>query len=139
MAGQTVLDLDTLADRPVVLINKQEYRLWSIDLLPPIENHRVRKLLKRNDELAQKDDLSRAEEAELSKIFDEIARTVLDAPAAIHKKLTDKQRAEIIRSFLMPSLDILMKLLAAATPPAASTETPTGATLPPDSAGSTKA
>lgn len=136
MAGQTVLDLDTLADRPVVLINKKEYRLWSIDLLPPIENHRVRKLLKRNDELAAKDDLTLAEVKELQKIFDEITRTVLDAPLAIHKKLNDKQRAEIIRVFLMPSLDILMKLLAAATPPTG--ETPTGATSSPDSAGSTK-
>lgn len=138
MAGQTVLNLDTLADRPVVVIGTKEYRLWSIDILPPLDNHRVRKLLKRNDELAYKDgDLTRAEEAELKKLYDEIVRIVLDAPDAVHKKLKDKQRADIIRTFLLPSLDLLMKVLAAAQG-TSETTSPTGATSSQESAGSTQ-
>lgn len=138
MAGQTVLDLDTLIDRPVVVLGKKEYRLWTVDLLPPLDNHRVRKLLKRNDELALKDgELTKAEEKELAAIFGEIVRIVLDAPDGVHKKLTDKQRAEIIRVFQMPSLDLLMKVLAAAqaTPGASQT---TGSPSPTASPGTTQ-
>ena len=138
MASQPVLDLDTLTDRPTVRIARKDYRLWSIDMLPPLDNHRVRKLLRRNDELALKDDLTDKEEKELKVLFAAVAEIVLDAPAAVHKKLTDKQRAEIIRTFQMPSLDLLMKLLAAAQPPAATDAQPTGATSPPDSVGSTQ-
>jgi hypothetical protein len=130
-----VLDLDTLTDRPVVRINQKDYRLWSIDLLPPIENHRIRKLMKRNDEHATKDDQTKAEEAELKTIFDQITRVVLDAPDAIHKKLTDKQRAEVIRTFQMPSLDLLTKVLAAAMQGQAAA--PTGETSPGGSPAST--
>lgn len=138
MAGQTVLDLDTLIDRPVVVIDQKEYRLWTSDLLPPLDNHRVRKLLKRNDELALKEELTKAEEKELSTIFGEIVRIVLDAPEAVQKKLVDKQRAEIIRTFQMPSLDLLMKVLAAAQATQGTSQT-TGSPSPTASPGTTQA
>jgi hypothetical protein len=137
MAGQTVLNLDTLTDRPVVIIGGQEYRLWSIDLLPPLDNHRVRKLLRRNDELALKEDLTDEEATELDRLFDAIVRIVLDAPAEIHEQLTNKQRAEIIRTFQMPSLDLLMKVLAAAQATPATGLPPTGETSPGDSPATT--
>lgn len=134
-----VLDLDTFDDRPRVRIGKKEYRLWTIDLLPPIDNHRIRKLLKRNDELALQEDLSAADTKELKAIYYEVCRTVVDAPDAIHKKLTDKQRSEIIRTFQEPLIELLMKMLAAA--PTETTESalpPTGEKPPVDSAGSTQ-
>lgn len=140
MANTPVLDLDTIADRPTVVIRGKSYRLWSIDLLPPLDNHRVRKLLKRNNELAQKDELTKAEEKELKAIFDEITRIVLEAPDAVHAKLTDKQRAEIINVFQLPSLDLLVKfgeMLAAANP--TTTAAPTsGSPSPTDSPASTQ-
>jgi hypothetical protein len=136
---QPVLDLDTLADRPTVIFGKKEYRLWSSDLLPPLDNHRVRKLIRRIDEIALKDgELTKAEENELKKLFDEVTRVVLDAPDAVHKKLTDKHRAEIIRTFQMPSLDLLLKVLAAAQAQGATAAPPTGETSPLGSAGSTQ-
>lgn len=141
MASQPVLDLDTLADRPTVRINGKDYRLWSVDLLPPLDNHKVRKLLKRNEVLARQDDLTKAEEKELEKILDEICRIVLDAPEAVQKKLTAKQRAEIIQAFHLPSLQLLIKMLAAAD--AAVPDNPdasrTGERSPDESAGSTQA
>lgn len=135
MATQSVLDLDRLVDRPTVRINKKEYRLFTIDLLPPIENYQVRKLLKRNDELALKDELSKAEEQELKGLLDKIARIVLDAPDAIHKKLTDRQRVEIVQLFPVPSL-ILKYAAPTATEQAATGAIPTGATSSPASAAS---
>lgn len=141
MASQPVLDLDKLDDFPTIRINKKDYRIWSIDRLPPLDNHRVRKLLKRNDELARKDEITAKEEAELKKLFDEIARKVLDAPEAIHKKLTDKQRADIINVFQTPSLELFLKLgemLAAANQTTATADSTSGSSSPTDSPGSTQ-
>lgn len=147
MAGQPVLNLDSLIDRPVVIIGGAEYRLWTIDLLPPLDNYRVRRLIARGDALAMKEDLTPAEQDELAGsevdvltatgtvkqrrggVMDAIVRIVLDAPADVHEKLTDKHRSEIIRTFQMPSLDLLMKLLAAANP--AGGPSTTGETSPP--------
>lgn len=163
MAGQPVLNLDTFDDRTTVIVNGVHYRLWTIDILPPLDNHRVRRFLKRNDELAQKEELSDADIDELAGpaievpledgdppgtngattktvrrggLFEKCVRIILDAPDEIQQALNDKQRAEIIRAFQMPSPELLLltKLLAAANAPS-----PTGATSPPDSAGSTTA
>jgi hypothetical protein len=162
MAGQTVLNLDTLIDRPVVIISGEEYRLWSTDILPPLDNHRVQRLIKRVDAISLKEEPTDAELEELAGpvvkkngkpqtdadgneirrselgLFSKITRIVLDAPDDIHKALTDKQRAEIIRTFLTPPqlLEVFAKVLAAAqaTPTAVP---PTGETSPGGSPGTT--
>ena len=138
MASTPVLDLDTLADKPTVRISGKLYRLWSIDTLPPLENHRVRKMLRRIDELSLKDDLTAKEDKELTSLFDDVTRVVIDAPEAVHKKLKPKQQADIIQSFLMPSLHLIQGMLAAANSPTQTAESPTGASSPLGSAGSTQ-
>ncbi len=140
MASTPVLDLDTLIDRPTVKIGARVYRLYTIDLLPPLDNYKVRKLIRRGDELSLKDDLTKTEEKELGSILDDVVRLVLDAPDAIHKKLTDRQRVEIFQTFHVPSLEAMRKALAAAFDlmPGPVAATPTGATSPPDSPASTQ-
>lgn len=154
-----VLDLDTLANRPTVIIGGHEYRLFTVDLLPPLDNYRLRKLVKRGDELSLKDDLTEAELDELAGpvvkdddgtpkttpegeklrrggLLDKIARIVIEAPIEVHEKLTDRQRVEIYQTFQVPSLHALLKLLPATAIP--TEPTATGATSPPDSVASTQ-
>lgn len=174
MANQPVLNLDRLADRPVVIIGGEEYRLYTTDLLPPLDHYRVRKLIKRIDEITlQADgsprfDLTEAEEDELAGrevtepaadgapsgrksrtpraavrmvrrggLLDQAVRIVLDAPDAIHTRLDDRQRVEVLATFHMPSW-LLRDAVPAATPAASETAIPTGETSPADSVASTQ-
>ncbi len=157
MAQQTVLNLDRLTDRPVVVINGAEHRLYTVDLLPPLENYRLRKMLKRIEELSTKEDLTDAEIDELAGpesdeteevdgetvkvrrggLLDKATRIILKAPLDVHQKLRDHQRVEIIQLFPVPSL--ILKYTAAATEKAAEAETepiPTGSTSAPESPAS---
>lgn len=157
MANQTVLNLDRLTDRPVVVIDGAEHRLYTIDLLPPLENYRLRKMLNRIEELSKQDDLSDAEKDELGGpetdetedvdgetvkirrggLLDKATRVILKAPLDVHAKLRDHQRVEIIQLFPVPSL--ILKYTAAATEKvaeAASEPNPTGSTSAPESPAS---
>lgn len=164
MASKFTLNLDQLVDRPVVIIGADEYRLYTTDLLPPLDNYRVKKLVKRIDEIAlhpdgtTRLDLSDAELDELAGpvvkkngkpvkdadghevrrggLLDKAVRIVLEAPADIHERITDRQRVEILSTFYMPSW--LLPTVATASE-AATTTSPTGETSPAGSPASIQA
>jgi hypothetical protein len=102
MADRTVpvLNLDSLIDRPVVIIDGHEYQLLTQAILPPIDVHRLAKFSRRIEVLTQQEDLTAAEEAELTALPDRICRLLLEAPNEVHAKLTDTKRMEIAATFL---------------------------------------
>jgi hypothetical protein len=97
-----ILNLDTLADRPVVNIDGTPYELITHDSLSPLNAHRVSRYHKRIGALLEKSeasDLTGDEESELEALPALICRLILDAPAEVQDKLTDKQRALVVSTF----------------------------------------
>ncbi len=134
-----VLHLDSLSDRPTVALGDQEYELLTPDILPPIASHRLKKLGKRLETLQAKDDLTKVEEKELEALPIAMCKLLLDAPEQFVDDLSPLQRMKVLESFLggpriMTLLAEAQMAAAAAMMPA--TETSTGATSPPASAGS---
>ncbi len=96
-----LLTLDTLIDRPVVVIAGKEYLLITNAMLPPLAAHRIQRLSMRIDELLKQDALTKEQEDELDGIPNQMCRIILEAPDAVQKKLTDRQRMDIIGTFVM--------------------------------------
>jgi hypothetical protein len=88
-----ILNLDSLVDRPTVVINDKEYWLLTLDILPPLDAHRLQFMTQRVAELlGQATPLSEDEERELKTLPDRMCRMVLDAPDDVHQALTDPKR-----------------------------------------------
>jgi hypothetical protein len=101
MAGKVVLNFDQQDDTAlVVTIDQQTYPFLDPTRVTPIERHRLIRLQRRGDELAQKADLTEEERAELESIPDQMVRIVVKAPDEIHKKLNDEQRMAILAAFM---------------------------------------
>lgn len=97
-----ILHLDSLANRPVVVIDGKEYEILMQQMLPPLDSHRVVRIYARGEalmEAALTRDLSAEEEAELAAIPDRICRLVLVAPEEVHAALEDRQRMAIVAAF----------------------------------------
>lgn len=127
-----VLNLDSLIDRPVVVIDGKEYQLLTTAILPPIDVWRLSKFSRRLDELTSQADLTEDEERELERLPDRMCRLVLHAPDDVHAALNPKQRMEVLATFIQPPQPL---------PPAESGQTTssTGATSSLASPGSTEA
>lgn len=126
-----ILDLDSLANRPVVVIDEKEYRLLTPSLLPPLDSYRMKQYSARIDALSAKEILTPDEESEMALVLDRMCRLILIAPDEVHTKLVDNLRTEILEGFLnAPSM-----LLAARE---TSQTNPTGATPSLDSSASTE-
>ncbi len=97
-----ILNLDSLVDRPTVVINGQEYELLTTDILPPLDLHRFSRYSTRIGVLMAKVDLTAEDEAELDDLPRRMCRMVLEAPDGIHDALTQKQRMKIVESFIAP-------------------------------------
>lgn len=95
-----LLTLDSFIDRPVIVIKNVEYLLITNAMLPPLDAHRVQRYANRIDALMQQAEVSDAEEKELKTLPDKMCRLILEAPDAIHKTLTDRQRMEVIGAFV---------------------------------------
>jgi hypothetical protein len=101
MAGKVVLNLDQQDDTAlVVTIDQHSYQFLHPTHVTPLERHRLVKLQRRGDELAQKADLTEEERAELESIPDQMVQIVVKAPDEIHKKLNDEQRMQILAAFM---------------------------------------
>jgi len=101
-AQRQILNLDSLVDRPVVLIDGKEYELVTHDTLTPLDAHRVTSMHKRIGVIlgkSEQSDLTADEEKELETLPARICRVVLEAPDDIQAALTDKQRTMIIDVF----------------------------------------
>lgn len=100
--GKVVLDLDRphLDTHPNVTIDGVPYALEIAASMPPLDSHRLIRLTRQVDTLMAKETLSEAEETELLGLPNAMCRLVLEAPDAVHAKLTDTQRMSIVRAFL---------------------------------------
>lgn len=87
-----ILNLDSLVDRPTVVIDGTEYWLVTPDILPPLDGHRLQRLMGRVMTLSGQATLSEDEERELGGLPDRLCRLVLEAPDAVHQKLDDRRR-----------------------------------------------
>ena len=131
-----VLEIETLLPKDVVKVDGVKYELRQPDqLLSLFDYTRFERLLDRVLELTSKDEITPAENDELERAADRMTRIVLDAPEAVHAKLTPRQRMKVIMSFhRLPTTN--------EQTPAAKvvTEAPlTGANGSPDSNASTEA
>ncbi len=131
-----LLTLDSLTDRPVIVIKGQEYLLITNALLPPLDAHRVQRMSLRIEALMQQETLTTEEEQELDTIPDKMCRVVLEAPDDVQAGLTNRQRMDIIGTFataptLMPGM---RERLMPTTP-----DRSIGETLSPDSSPATEA
>lgn len=100
-----ILSLDSLVDRPVVVIDDKEYELYTPLSIPKLSMHRIVRLSSREEALMQQESLTPEEEAELEAIPSRICALVLDAPETVRAALTPKQRSRIVESFFVQTLD----------------------------------
>jgi hypothetical protein len=129
-----LLNLDTLSQPlTVATIDGEPYPIRSADQLSLAGYHVCQRAGERLDVLWGQPVLSDDESAELSMLLDRVTRVVLDAPDAVHRRLTDLQRLAVAESFIRLPLPTLRSLGAAMTPRAA---IPTGANISPNSSGS---
>jgi len=85
-----ILNLDSLVDRPTVVINDKEYWLKTIDILSPLAGYELQRLMKRSGELLDDKiarELNEDEKKELDAIPNRACRLVLEAPDAVHTSL----------------------------------------------------
>lgn len=92
MAGQQILNLDSLVDRPTIIIGEKEYWLLTLDILPPLDAHRLQRWGERVTALMDKPVLTADEEAELKQLPDRMCRMVLEAPEDVLATLSDRVR-----------------------------------------------
>jgi hypothetical protein len=94
-----VLNLDTIADRPLIAIDGIAYPLRATDEFSIVEYRTHVVQAQRFSVLLNQAELSPAEEVELSFLLDTYARRVLSAPGEVHAKLSDTQRLAIVGTF----------------------------------------
>lgn len=124
----TVLDLDSLSDRPVVIIDKTAYELLTPSVLPPLDAHSLSRYAERLAELMTKDTstVTDEEKKELAVLPGLMCALVLDAPDEVRAKLNDRQKTAIVAAFLQPP----RKQTPAEDPTTLPANAPIGSTLP---------
>jgi hypothetical protein len=123
-----ILDLDTLANRPVVIFEEREYWLRTPEILPPLKSYTLKKTIDRLAELETQKDLSDDEQKELQHIPDRLCRLVLDAPDEVHAKLSDDLRTLVVQKAITNFQSGPMFPPQGAGPTSPAAESVTGAT-----------
>lgn len=104
---EPVLTLSTIDTAGVpIQIDGRRYQTRHPDALSLRAIKQLERLAPRLGGLLQQDDLSEAEELELSTGLAEVCRLVLDAPDEVIARLTDQQRVRVMEAFMalrMPS------------------------------------
>jgi len=134
-----ILNLNTLVDRPTVVLDGIEYWLLTYEVLPPLDSYQLQAMNRRVAELMKREDaLSEAEILELQALPNRIAHIVLEAPDEVHAKLNDRQRMQIAYAAMTTFL-LDLKKSSPASGPALPAAPSTGVTSSPGSPGSTGA
>lgn len=93
-----VLDL-TLNDRPTIRINGKSYEMRTSDEFAFLTFRQHQRKFQRLGELLRKKKTTQAEEKEMARLLDEFVRELVIAPAAVHDKMRDSHRLEIVKAF----------------------------------------
>ncbi len=105
MAEQTppaptpLLDLDTLAERPFVLIDQVKYELRTPEEVSVLEHRRLGKLGARLDAIEKTEDPSEEEEQEYEQLLKTLSGRVLLAPDEVKARLNSSQRVAVAVAF----------------------------------------
>jgi hypothetical protein len=101
MAQQTapILDLGTLAPRPIILIDKKRYELRTSNEFTWLVYSKLQGKYQRLGNLLKASRKSAKQWTEQTRLQAEFVREILIAPDAIHARLGDFERLEIIRAF----------------------------------------
>lgn len=94
-----ILDISTLVTREHVRIDGALYALRNADELTYLFNRTLGAKFGRVGGLLQRKKRTKAQEQEKHQLLDECCRAVLDAPPAVHQKLSDRHRMEIVAVF----------------------------------------
>lgn len=95
-----ILDLATIANRPTVAVDGAAYPMRAEVDFTIFQYSQHRREIPRFSELMNLDrEMTDAEGKELQQLLDRLCRRVLDAPPAVHEKLTDGLRVQIVNEF----------------------------------------
>lgn len=141
-APAPLLNLDTLALPPSVVIDGVPYEIAVPDGLSILEFRRLQPLIVRLEALWSEPDTDEDDAKARAKQIDgtlrAICRLVLRAPASVQEKLKDLHLMAIYQSFMQLPSGTLQRVVGAMVPPGARTTAPTtGASSPPPSRTST--
>ena len=130
--AEPVLNLDTLVERRVVVIDGKHYELKNPDEVSLLDYHRIWYKGRELDAAFAKPNLTMDEIGALAKNIDELCRFLLDAPDAVHARLHESHKMKVIQVFT--SLQHAAVTAPAPEPPATPSS---GETSSPESSGST--
>src|SRR5262245_25419825 len=95
------LSIRTIVEVFHVRIDDVPHRLSHPDRLSLAQTMRMEAVAPRLGELLQRvETVTLEEQLELSQLLDEQCRIVLDAPAAVHERLTDVDRLAVVQAFI---------------------------------------
>jgi len=95
-----ILTLDTLAERPVVCIDKTDYTLKTAEDFGLADLARIQRMQTDLDGMMDRDDLTDAEIDRLAGVLDDLTAMVLpEMPVEVRDRLRDGQKLAIIRAF----------------------------------------
>jgi len=95
-----ILTLDTLAERPVVCIDKTDYTLKTAEDFGLLDLARIQRAQNDLAGLDKRDDLTDAEIGRLVEVLDDLTTLALpEMPVEVRDRLRDGQKLAIIRAF----------------------------------------
>lgn len=104
MATRPILNLDTLTNSSPVIIDGERYTLRRVDALSIFQSFALEQSAERFNTLRAKGmKMSRDELKEFAEALQQIVPAVLEAPEAVHVRLSDSQRVDIVEHFLQLS------------------------------------
>lgn len=113
--AKPLLEIETLIERPTIIIDEEAYEIRSPDELSVIDTHRLSSQGRRLNALMSRDKIKPAEKKELSKLLHAISDFIMvGVPNDIRDNLSDPQRMEIAEVFTaLPLQKHMAKALAA--------------------------
>lgn len=93
------LDLGSLNDRPTVRIDGKTYEMRTRDEFAYLTYRSQQRSFDRLGALMRKRRVTKAEEQEQARLLDAFVRQLVIAPEAIHDRMRDSHRLEIVKFF----------------------------------------
>lgn len=115
--AEPLLEIDTLVDRPKIVIDGYLYDILSPDELSVVDHQRFAAQGRRMEELMTRRSLTKAQERELTDIVDGLSqRVMVGVPEEVRAKLTSAHRLNVLEVFTTLPLQKRLKAMAAGAP-----------------------